>query len=72
MFMYPIFITDDANASTEIPTLPGQRRWGINKLEGFLAPLVAKGLESVILFGVPFNCAKVRCPSDRFVWAEAY
>lgn len=59
MFMYPIFITDDANASTEILTLPGQRRWGVNKLEGFLSPLVAKGLESVILFGVPFNCAKV-------------
>uniref|UniRef100_A0A8H7Y4S5 Delta-aminolevulinic acid dehydratase n=1 Tax=Psilocybe cubensis TaxID=181762 RepID=A0A8H7Y4S5_PSICU len=58
MFMYPIFITDDPDASVEIASLPGQRRWGINKLEGFLGPLVAKGLESVILFGVPLTCPK--------------
>ncbi|KAL5485272.1 HEM2 [Sanghuangporus weigelae] len=58
MLMYPIFITDDPDASVEIKTLPGQRRWGVNKLEEFLGPLVKKGLESVILFGVPLNCAK--------------
>jgi porphobilinogen synthase len=60
MFMYPIFITDDDDASVEVPTLPGQRRWGVNKLEGFIGPLIEKGLESVILFGVPLKCAKVR------------
>ena len=59
MFMYPIFITDDPEASVEIPSLPNQRRWGVNKLEGFLKPLVEKGLESVLLFGVPLNCNKV-------------
>lgn len=58
MFMYPIFITDDPNAIVEIPTLPGQCRWGVNKLEEFIGPLVKKGLASVILFGVPLNCAK--------------
>ncbi|KZT26647.1 tetrapyrrole biosynthesis, porphobilinogen synthase [Neolentinus lepideus HHB14362 ss-1] len=58
MLMYPIFITDDPDASVEIKTLPGQRRWGVNKLEGFLGPLVQKGLSSVILFGVPFKCQK--------------
>lgn len=57
--MYPIFITDDPDASVEIKTLPGQRRWGVNRLEEFLAPLVNKGLKSVILFGVPFKCEKV-------------
>ena len=41
-----------------IPTLPNQRRWGVNKLEAFLGPLVKKGLQSVILFGVPLNCNK--------------
>lgn len=59
MFMYPIFISDDPNASVEVASLPGQRRWGINKLEGFIGPLVTKGLESVILFGVPLNSIKV-------------
>lgn len=58
MFMYPIFITDDPDASEIIPSLPGQRRWGINKLEEFIGPLVTKGLQSVILFGVPFKCVK--------------
>jgi hypothetical protein len=60
MLMYPIFITDDPNASFEISSLPGQRRWGVNKIEEFLGPLVKKGLRSVILFGVPLNCPKVR------------
>lgn len=59
MLMYPIFITDDPDASVEIKTLPGQRRWGVNRLEEFLGPLVKKGLKSVILFGVPMNCEKV-------------
>ncbi|GAA6018028.1 hypothetical protein JCM10207_002746 [Rhodosporidiobolus poonsookiae] len=53
MLMYPIFITDEPDAVVEITSLPGQKRWGINKLKDFLAPLVAKGLRSVILFGVP-------------------
>lgn len=58
--MYPIFITDEDDAEIEIKSLPGQKRWGINKVKGFLEPLVAKGLASVMLFGVPVNSAKVR------------
>ena len=60
MLMYPIFITDDPEASVVIQSLPGQRRWGVNKLEEFIGPLVKKGLKSVILFGVPLKCVKVR------------
>ena len=59
MLMYPIFITDDPDAYVEIPSLPGQARWGVNRLEGFIGPLVKKGLKSVILFGVPLLCEKV-------------
>lgn len=58
MFMYPIFITDDADAHVPLASMPGQCRWGVNKLEGFLAPLVKKGLSSVILFGVPLKAPK--------------
>ena len=60
MFMYPIFITDEPDACVEIASLPGQCRWGVNRLEGFLGPLVKKGLRSVILFGVPIHCTKAR------------
>lgn len=61
MLMYPIFITDDPTASVDIPTLPGQRRWGVDRLEEFLGPLVQKGLSSVLLFGVPLKAEKVPC-----------
>lgn len=60
MFIYPIFITDDPDAEEVIHSLPGQKRWGLNKLEGFLGPLVKKGLRGVILFGVPMKMNKVR------------
>ena len=60
MFMYPIFITDEPDAQVVIKSLPGQCRWGVNRIEEFLGPLVKKGLRSVILFGVPEKCEKVR------------
>ncbi|KAI0314662.1 tetrapyrrole biosynthesis porphobilinogen synthase [Amylostereum chailletii] len=58
MLMYPIFITDDPSARVEIPSLPGQCRWGVDRLEGFVGPLIQKGLKSVILFGVPVESPK--------------
>jgi len=65
MFMYPIFITDDPNAHVPIASLPGQARWGVNKLQEFIGPLVAKGLRSVILFGVPVQSEKVCRPHSH-------
>ncbi len=53
MLILPIFITDNDDEETLIPSLPGQSRRGINKIVPFLEPLVRKGLRSVILFGVP-------------------
>ncbi|MDI1487339.1 MAG: Aminolevulinate dehydratase [Ramalina farinacea] len=53
MLIYPLFISDIADEETLIPSLPNQHRRGLNKLVAHLTPLVAKGLRSVILFGVP-------------------
>jgi porphobilinogen synthase len=53
MLIYPLFITDNPDEETLIPSLPGQHRRGLNTLVPFLTPLVRKGLRSVILFGVP-------------------
>ncbi|KAK6359542.1 Aminolevulinate dehydratase [Orbilia brochopaga] len=53
MLVYPLFITDNPDEETAISSLPNQHRRGLNKLVPFLKPLVAKGLKSVILFGVP-------------------
>ncbi|KAJ5808934.1 tetrapyrrole biosynthesis porphobilinogen synthase [Penicillium riverlandense] len=55
MLIYPLFITDNPDEATPIPSLPNQCRWGINRLVPFLTPLVRKGLRSVILFGVPLH-----------------
>lgn len=50
--MYPIFISEIDDAKEAIDSMPNQFRWGVNRLEEFLGPLVKKGLRSVILFGV--------------------
>ena len=53
MLIYPLFITDQPDEDTLIPSLPNQYRRGLNRLITHLDPLIAKGLRSVILFGVP-------------------
>lgn len=53
MLIYPLFVSDQPDEEVLIPSLPNQSRRGINKLISHLAPLVHKGLRSVILFGVP-------------------
>ena len=55
MLIYPLFITDNPSEITPIPSLPNQSRRGVDTLVAFLQPLVAKGLRSVILFGVPLH-----------------
>lgn len=55
MLIYPLFITDNPDEETPVPSFPGQYQRGINKLIPFLTPLVERGLKSVILFGVPLN-----------------
>lgn len=60
IFSQPIvFITDHEDACLSLGSMPGQSRWGVNRLEEFLGPLVKKGLRSVILFGVPEKKQKV-------------
>ena len=53
MLVYPLFLTDNPEEESLIPSLPNQHRRGLRKLISFLTPLVQKGLRSVILFGVP-------------------
>ncbi|KAL6715047.1 Aminolevulinate dehydratase [Lecanora helva] len=53
MLIYPLFISDQDDEETIIPSLPNQHRRGISKVIPHLEPLIRKGLRSVILFGVP-------------------
>lgn len=50
--MYPIFVVDSQNVKNEIKSLPEQYQFSVDQLEAFLTPLVAKGLRSIIIFGV--------------------
>lgn len=50
--MLPVFIISDDDVIEPIEALPGISRYGIKQLEPYLKPLVAKGLRSVLLFGV--------------------
>lgn len=52
--IYPVFVTEKNRLAKEpIASLPGLYRFGVDALQEHLAPLVAKGLQSVILFGIP-------------------
>lgn len=56
--IYPIFVTDSPDAVEHIASLPGQARYGVNKLEERLRPLVDDGLKCVLIFGVPSKVTK--------------
>lgn len=52
MFIFPLFISDDPEDETDLPSLPNIKRFGVKKLIPYIETLVKKGLRSVILFGV--------------------
>ncbi|XP_015596742.1 delta-aminolevulinic acid dehydratase [Cephus cinctus] len=56
--MYPIFVLDDPNGKDPIDSMPGVHRYGINQIKILLEPLIAKGLQSILLFGVPNKLEK--------------
>lgn len=57
--MYPLFVADDAafsagaGGSEEIPSMPGQYRWSLDRVPEKLEQLAAAGVSSVMLFGIP-------------------
>ena len=55
MLIYPLFITDNDDEDSPVPSLPDMSRMGINRVVPHLEPLLRKGLRSVILFGVPLR-----------------
>lgn len=50
--MYPLFLVENDDAVQPIPSMPRISRLGINEAKKHLEPLVADGLESILLFGV--------------------
>eukprot|EP00731_Ephydatia_muelleri_P024378 Em0016g649a len=57
-FVYPVFVSDIADLEEEVASLPGQKRYGVNKLKAALEPLVKNGLKAILIFGVPTKLQK--------------
>jgi porphobilinogen synthase len=68
--MFPIFVAQEANAKEAVASLPGQYRWGVDRLEEMLRPLVAQGLRSVLLFGVVDGDAVVKDNEGSYACAD--
>uniref|UniRef100_A0A480MEN7 porphobilinogen synthase n=1 Tax=Sus scrofa TaxID=9823 RepID=A0A480MEN7_PIG len=56
--IYPIFVTDGPDDKQPVASLPGVARYGVNRLEEMLKPLVEEGLRCVLIFGVPSRIPK--------------
>ena len=64
--IYPMFVMEGSNIKQEIPTMPGQYRYSVDRLPEALEEVVEAGVPSVMLFGIPEH--KDACGSGA--WAE--
>ena len=56
--VWPLFLLDDPTARQPIPSMPGQCRWGVDRLPEALDVPVSRGLSAVLLFGVVEDAAR--------------
>jgi len=52
-FIYPIFVTHGTGVKEEIPSMPGIYHFSLDLLQKEIEAVVAAGIQSVLLFGVP-------------------
>jgi porphobilinogen synthase len=52
-FIYPLFVRHGANFQDEIPSMPGQYQWSLDKLPEEAEEIARLGISAVILFGIP-------------------
>ena len=51
--VYPMFVLDGENKKEEIPTMPGQFRYTLDRMPEILQEMADAGVGSVMLFGIP-------------------
>lgn len=51
--VYPMFVVEGTGVKEEIPSMPGQYRWSLDRLPEKLEELQAAGVGSFMLFGIP-------------------
>ncbi|OBR68479.1 delta-aminolevulinic acid dehydratase [Paenibacillus oryzae] len=52
-FIYPVFVTHGENVKEEISSLPGVYHYSLDRLREEIEDIVAAGLASVLVFGIP-------------------
>ena len=64
--IYPLFVIDGENIEEEIPTMPGQFRYSVDRLPYELERLLKAGVSNLMLFGIP----AVKDPVGSQAYAE--
>lgn len=62
--IYPMFVKEGTNIKEEIPTMPGQFRYSVDRLPEALEEVAEAGVASVMLFGIPEH--KDACGSGAY------
>ena len=52
-FIYPLFIEEGENIETEIVSMPGIKRFSLDRISSELDEIVSLNIPSVLLFGIP-------------------
>ena len=64
--IYPLFVMDGVNKVEEIPSMPGQYRYTVDRVGEELDKLTEAGVRSILLFGIP----EVKDEIGSSAWAE--
>lgn len=62
--IYPIFVMDGEDKVEEIPSLPGQKRYTVDRMGEKLESLLEAGVKNVMFFGIPAH--KDECGSQAY------
>ena len=54
-FVYPLFIEEGENIETEIVSMPGIKRYSLDRISKELEEVVSLKIPAVLLFGIPSN-----------------
>lgn len=64
--IYPLFVMDGENRVEEIPSMPGQYRYTVDRVDEELDKLMEAGVRSILLFGIPEHKDEI----GSSAWAE--
>jgi porphobilinogen synthase len=51
--VYPLFVTHEADTRREIPSMPGNFHWSVDRIAAECAEVADLGIPAVLLFGIP-------------------